>query len=399
MVRLAVENAVDTLHWLFDLGYQLDPTTPTIFLGHEPYRVARTHYATDKGREILRVLRPVVERLVRQGKITLLLNHEMTGFAVSDERDIDAVVANGRTFVGRNYVLTTGGYAASRELFPKYTGGYPLFGRAYPHSRGTGIDLALRLGASLRGGEYFVPGFAAIEHPTEPGRYYTFTCTTPQVRQPWEIYVATDGRRFLAEDTPSVDDREHVLLKRPDLTFWAIYDQRIADEAPWFFDNGIVARLSPEEVANAFATRHPSFVEAATLRELAERTGLPPDALGETIAEYNRAVAAGRDPLGRTHLPRAIERPPYFAVKHGGLSVVSFAGLVVDRSLRVLRGETKPIPRLYAAGEALGFALLNGGSYCSGMGITPALTFGRLLGQRILHWRAGGEAAGRTTTG
>ncbi|MBM3503225.1 MAG: FAD-dependent oxidoreductase [Alphaproteobacteria bacterium] len=119
MVRLAVDNAAETMHWLFDLGYQLDPATPTIFLGHEPYRIARTYYAHDKGREVIRVIRPVVERLVREGKITLLLRHEMTGFAVGTSSGIDAVIANARPFVGRNYVLTTGGYAANRDLFPK----------------------------------------------------------------------------------------------------------------------------------------------------------------------------------------------------------------------------------------------------------------------------------------
>lgn len=260
---------------------------------------------------------------------------------------------------------------------------------------GTGIELARRLGAVVRGSEHFVPGFAAVEHPEEPGRYYLFTDTTPQSRLPWEIYVATDGRRFMAEDLPSVDDREHALMQRPDLTFWAIYDQRIADEAPWFFANEIVARLSKDQVAAAFAKRHPSFVQAATIDELAERTALPVPVLRQTITTYNQAVATGRDALGRQHLPRAIERAPFYAVKHGGLSAVSFAGLAVDESLRVIREDGKPIPSIYAAGEILGFALLNGGSYCSGMGITPALTFGRLLGQRISHWRTGQDAAGR----
>ncbi|MSO64577.1 MAG: FAD-dependent oxidoreductase [Alphaproteobacteria bacterium] len=390
MVRLAVDNAADTMHWLFDLSYEPNPESPIIFMGHEPYRIARTYMAETKGKEILRAMAPVVNRLAKQGRIDLRLNAEMTGFVAGADGGVDGVVAQGQAFFSTNIVLTTGGYANSPELFPRLTSGYPLFGRAAPFSRGTGIELATKFGAVVRGGEHFVPGFAGVEHPDEPGKYYTFTNTTPQLRPPREIYVGSDGHRFMREDLASVDEREHALLGRNDLTFWAVYDHRIADEAPFFF-TAIVGGLSADEVASAFARRHPSFVTAATLAELAARTGLPADALAGTVADYNRAVDTGHDALGRQHLPRRIEQGPFYAVRHGGMSAVSFAGLAVDDMLRVIRADGSPIPHVYAAGETLGFALLNGGSYCSGMSLTPALTFGRLLGQRLLHWRSASD--------
>jgi fumarate reductase flavoprotein subunit len=36
---------------------------------------------------------------------------------------------------------------------------------------------------------------------------------------------------------------------------------------------------------------------------------------------------------------------------------------------------------LYAAGEVLGTAATSGHAFCGGMLLTPALTFGRLLGE------------------
>ena len=39
LVRLAVDNAADTLHWLLDLGLVLEPDHPVIHYGHETYSI------------------------------------------------------------------------------------------------------------------------------------------------------------------------------------------------------------------------------------------------------------------------------------------------------------------------------------------------------------------------
>ncbi|MCH5645011.1 FAD-binding protein [Gordonia sp. ABSL49_1] len=41
------------------------------------------------------------------------------------------------------------------------------------------------------------------------------------------------------------------------------------------------------------------------------------------------------------------------------------------------------IPGLFAVGEVIGAGATCGNSFCSGMLVTPALTFGRLLGERL----------------
>jgi len=38
---------------------------------------------------------------------------------------------------------------------------------------------------------------------------------------------------------------------------------------------------------------------------------------------------------------------------------------------------------LYGAGEFLGLGALSGKAFCSGMAITPALSFGRILGKKL----------------
>ena len=268
---------------------------------------------------------------------------------------------------------------------------------AIEQSQGTGIKIALEAGAELWGTDDFMPTFAGVQSLDEPKTYALATVTTPQVRRPWEIYVTRAGRRFVAEDNPSVDEREHALRRLPDLTFWAIYDAVIARDAPPFFvdvdsthldDSGSGAVTRPgERFEKAFDVPDlDGFVRADTLKELAEITGIDAVGLSSSVDEYNAAVASGSDPLGRTHMPRALATPPYYAVRHHGIAVVSFAGLAIDEQLRVLAKDGKPVPNLYAAGEILGKSLLSGRSFVGGMSLLPAITFARIIGQSSLQW-------------
>ena len=56
----------------------------------------------------------------------------------------------------------------------------------------------------------------------------------------------------------------------------------------------------------------------------------------------------------------------------------------MNENLEVIKQDGKPIGNLYAAGELLGMGQMMGNSVCGGMSVTPALTLGRLLGQKIL---------------
>ena len=91
-------------------------------------------------------------------------------------------------------------------------------------------------------------------------------------------------------------------------------------------------------------------------------------------------------------MPAPIGTGPFYAVKMYALSVVSFAGITVDASLRVLGTDKKPIANLYAAGEMLGMGIF-GNAYLGGSSVSGALTFGRMLGAKILDWSQTNAAA------
>ena len=87
-------------------------------------------------------------------------------------------------------------------------------------------------------------------------------------------------------------------------------------------------------------------------------------------------------------MPLPIGKAPYYAIQLQSWLLTSYAGIAVDKELRVIRADNTPIKGLYAAGELLGTGQTMGRSYCGGMMVTPALTFGRLLGQSMLKFPA-----------
>ena len=381
LVRLAVDHAADTLHWLLDNGFEVLPDHPIIHHGHEPYSTPRTYWGADEGRSVLNAIRPQMERAVSSGAVDLRLQTRLRALSPGPDGDWVATVetAGGTDeIVARDVVLTTGGYTANSDLFQELSLGRPLFGGGYAMARGDGLLAARAVGGTVVNHDAYLPTFAAVAEPDAHGGMTFATQTYPQFRAPWEIYVAGSGQRFVREDEPSVDARERALLALPDMTFWAMFDDGIRRDAPNFFTTA-----EWDAVAPRFNDRA-DYRSADTVEGLAGAIGVDPTALTATVDAYNDALVKGApDPLGRKHRPRPLSEPPFYAVRHRGWSIVGFAGLGVDGMLRIVNADGRPITGLYAAGEVLGLGATAGNAFVGGMSVTPAMTFGRLLGQRL----------------
>jgi fumarate reductase flavoprotein subunit len=382
LVRLAVDNAADTLHWLLDNGLEVLPEHPVVHYGHEPYETPRTYWAEAGGLAVWDVLRPVLEARVAARQVDLRLETKLSSISRNGNGVRVTLEHAGRRYdiTAGTVLLATGGYASNPELFTELSGGKPLYGGANEHSLGQGLVAARNIGARIVNRNYYLPSFAAVPDSSAHGGYTFLTQTYPQFRQPWELYVDSDGRRFMAEDEPSVDRRERELLKLPGMRFWAIFDESIRQAAPSFF-----MEHSWDDIAPRF-NKDPAFRSADSLSDLAQKIDCNAQTLQRSIGEFNKAVDAGApDAFGREHRPLALAKAPFYAVEHVGWSIVGFAGLGVNSALQVIDESGATIDGLYAAGEILGMAATSGDAFTGGMSVTPAMTFGRLLGQQLAH--------------
>ena len=390
LMGLVVEHAPATVEWLADGGMSFDPETPRIVYGHEPYQIPRTVYGVEGGLSVLQVLQTELDVALAEHDLTMWTGTPVTGLLTDDDRvtGVEVYRDGVETEIAADaVVLATGGYGADAELFTERHG-VDLVTVAARTSTGDGIHLGRSVGAAIQGEGTYLPTFGGMPDPQSPRRAnWAERLLLTTERPPREIYVDRAGRRWIAEDEPSIDVKERVLTTLPDQVFWTVFDDDAVarsggDQPP------IVLGWGPDELRR-HANVRPGVHAAATLAELARIAGIDPDGLEASVATYNAAVATGVDPdFGRTYLPAPIAAPPYYAVRNQGIAVVTFDGLDIDDSFAVRDEGGAPIAGLFAIGEVIGAGATCGNSFCSGMLLTPALVFGRLLGERLgdLGW-------------
>jgi predicted oxidoreductase len=131
---------------------------------------------------------------------------------------------------------------------------------------------------------------------------------------------------------------------------------------------------------NLAEVRRGWITRAASPADLAERLGLDPALLTETLAEFNAAAAAGRDDRfgRRAQYMAPLDLADLYAIELWPAAATTSGGPRRDALARVVRPDGTPIPGLYAAGGA---GTVWGPFTHSGGGLTDALVFGRLAGQ------------------
>lgn len=394
IAQKAVELAPTTINWLDELGYPFHEKAPLIIYGHEPYSKPRTYLGEKdisptmnaSGKTILNLLLPLWNQLVADGLIecrllTKLVSIEkegdtITGVIVSSNNEQEKLRA-------KSYVLTSGGYASNPAFFKSVThGASRLISTANPNSTGDGIIAAQEIGAVFSGGEKHSSTLGAIELIPGSGRVDFWGAwarvSNGMDRKQREIYVNEGGVRFMNEYDLNVDERERLVLQQPNAKFWLIFDDYALKDGLCVVPQWTVEDLMEE------SKKENAVWQAETIAELAIKTGLPIEALLNTVNEYNSICENKNDhQFNRTYLDHSINKAPYYAILVYAYSLISFGGIEVNNELQVITSDKKPITNLYAAGEILGAAATSGDAFCGGMLLTPALSFGKWLGERL----------------
>ncbi len=385
VLRRFVDNAGAAYDWLEDIGFTVRPDHPVTGTSHADFRVARYQQGPDGGRSILKAMLPEFLKAEATGNLRVLMRTGVVELTKSADGAVTGVIVEDESrkrtqYRARNVVLTSGGCLMNPAMFERLN--YkPLYARrVYPYSMGQGIDLGLSVGGHVSGGDMYITHRGVIMTDRNyPAPVFASIASSldPRYRMPWEIEVNRNGERFIAEDA-DLDRLERAQTVQPGMSSILVWDQEIYDKAPPIFP-----AMAKEQQNLAFETQS-FYAKGGTLEEVARKLGIPAAALTRTVSEYNASVAAKSDRLGRKHLPLPIAKPPFYAVECLGSSLFGHAGLDIDGDLRVITADRKPIKNLYAAGEVTGGWHNSGDVVVNGCMVTPAITFGRLLGARLL---------------
>lgn len=286
-------------------------------------------------------------------------------------------------------VLATGGFERSESLARTFLRG-PLMGPlGAPGNEGDGLRMAMEQGSALgvMADAWWMPTIPSGGPDSEHAM-----CLVERTL-PRSIIVNRHGKRFINEASNynhlgrAMFGFDPVEFAHTNIPAWLVFDQEYLDSYgfnpafPW-------VRVDPESL----------LTSASTLTELAEKLGIDPRGLVETVERFNGFVARGDDEdfaRGRTTFDRfngdrtregalatlgPIERAPFHAVPIVPGALGTKGGPRTDEDGRVLSFEGEPIRGLYAAGNAMASAT---GAVYGGAGGTlgPALTFGHLAGR------------------
>src|SRR5580692_8341889 len=324
------------------------------------------------------------------GGVPVWLDCPLTDLVVTDGRVTGVrVVRGGRPVLiraRRGVLIATGGFERNAQLRGQYQRA-PIgtdWTTGAAGNTGDGIVAGQRLGAvtGLMDDAWWGPSI-----PLPRGPYFCLA----ERNLPGCVMVNGAGRRFVNESAPYVD-AVHAMYAgnaadNPHIPAWLVFDQR-------YRDRYVFAGLPPGRPLPRRWYAAGAVFRAPDLGKLAAAIGVDPDGLAQTVGRFNSFAAAGRDeefhrgesaydryygdPRVRPNPNLApLARAPFYAVKIVPGDLGTKGGLRTDGRARVLRPDGRPIPGLYAAGNAS--AAVMGHSYAgAGATIGPAMTFGYL---------------------
>lgn len=365
LVKELVDNALDSVKWLKDLGVKFDDSQVTMPVGAlwrrghkpvEPMGYAYIHVLGDwinaHGATILTETR---------AKHLLMKDNKIVGIE-AEKNDGSKVIVYAKAVV-----LASGGFGANMKMVQKYNTYWKHIDDDMPTTNspaitGDGIGLGEEANADLIG-----TGFIQLMPVSDPktGELFTGLQTPPENY----IMVNKDGKRFVNEFAER-DTLAKAAIANGGL-FYLIADDRIKATAYNTTQESIDAQVKAG-----------TLYRANTLAELAKQIGMKPELLEETIRKYNSYVDKGKDlEFGKSAFNLKCEVAPFYATPRKPAIHHTMGGLKIDTKAHVIDKDDKVIKGLYAAGEVAGG--IHAGNRLGGNSLADIFTFGRVAANTI----------------
>ncbi|WP_304424902.1 FAD-binding protein [uncultured Adlercreutzia sp.] len=154
------------------------------------------------------------------------------------------------------------------------------------------------------------------------------------------------------------------------------------------FDNGAAPNLPIEVVTamNEEALKAGHIQQADTIEELAEKLGLPAEALAKTVERNNQNYDNQRDDdFGKEPFRLSpVRKPPFFGVRTTGALLCTMDGIVINTQGQALREDGSAIEGLYVTGnDSGGYYSMTYPNLSTGNACGRTVTFARMIAQNL----------------
>lgn len=358
-MRLFCQHSYETMLWLEGMGYQVKDVE-AIHKSLTPWRVHNSPNGggmTDgQGGEITA---PMTYRFEDLGG-TILYKTALKSL-ITDEKGtvcgVKAVRKDGSvlTVKAKAVILGTGGYSHNKEMMARYPEAEGYKSQAPSGNVGDGLIAAEQIGARV------------FNHPTTQVVYCSFTCGVG-INEESGLIVNKWGQRVVNEWTYQYHVADAIAKTGSNLGYY-------------------ICDANDPNPTVKYGISLDSEIKANSPEELAEKIGMDPKTLADTVKRYNALCQQGSDldfgkPADKM-IP--VTGPVYCAIVMKPAISVTYGGLESDTNGRTLDGNGNPIPGLYSAGEVAGTGLYGRQYPCCGTSIGTALFYGRMAARHAVQ--------------
>lgn len=386
--RYYVQNSRTEIYdWLTELGVDFHAVDSS-----PGNSVMREHQPKGRG---LGLVTPIYRACLELSNLKFVWHTKVEQLLIEDGRVHGVVGRNLRTETEQTFrasytVLATGGFQSNldmvREFWPAEFR-FPdriLVGSGH-NSTGMGHRLAESAGGDLVKMDHQWNYFTGIPDHRYPGTKRGLSAANMH-----GIIVNSEGRQF-ANLWGWAKEVMPKLFQQKEATLWFIFDEASKRKFVVSGSDWVDFQKVEREIL-----KNPDVVQVAgTLEELAQKSGLPPENLVETVRRYNELVDKGVDedfhrfgpdrPAYANAASPRISTPPYYAMQAYPLTRKSMGGVSIDLDCQVIDKQQQTIPGLYAVGELTGLAGINGKAALEGTFLGPCVVTGRVAARAILR--------------
>lgn len=276
-----------------------------------------------------------------------------------------------------NVLLSDGGFHSNQELGRKYYGSGEYAIRASHQNTGDGLTMALGVDADTMNLDQF---YGHLQHRAALDSDLYWPRPALDYIGEGGLLVTAAGRRIGTTGNTFMHLAHEIIRSESPSGCWIVLD-----EVGWQTIGVLDGDGSPAVVLPKLGLR---IETADSIAELAAATGLPAQALAESVRQHNDEYLRPQDvPLsgeGLAHPPPArteISRPRFYAIPTVVGITFGLGGILVDGNGSVLRGEA-PIAGLYAAGNTMG-GLQGGPNFGYSGGWSQASVFGLVAAEHV----------------
>lgn len=325
--------------------------------------------------------------------------------------DVEELIADGDRVVGvrmvkdgadvfvkanKGVVVAVSSYEQNQELNKTLSRQLEQGSMLFPGINGANFRLAGPLGARIASVPDITSLGMTLEGVEDEHGRLLWNSALPVIGQPHTIVVNRAGKRFGNEAFYrsfyyTIDQIDGVNQTHPNFPCWAVIDSQVLEKYPFF--SLTPGQDWPEHMGP----------KADTLAELAQKMGVDPQGLEETVARFNANAEKGVDPdFHRGEQPWSVwmcgdpnhkpnpnlgplVKAPFYAVelKRMGGTGIAAAGLLTDHHARVMGWTDQPIDGLYAAGNSVA-RMETGAVMQSGISNARGMTYGWLAARHAL---------------